>query len=92
MAFQLSPGVEIREFDLTSVIPAIATTPAGYVGLFQWGPADTRVLIETEKQLTDVFGKPDASIDLATDWYVASNFLSYGGALQVVRSVGTSGR
>jgi len=90
MAFQLSPGVEIREFDLTSVIPAIATTPAGYVGLFQWGPADTRVLIETEKQLTDVFGKPDTGIDLATDWYVAANFLSYGGALQVVRSVGTS--
>ena len=89
MAFQLSPGVEIREFDLTSVIPAIATTPAGYVGLFQWGPADTRVLIETEKQLTDVFGKPDTSIDLATDWYVAANFLSYGGALQVVRSVGS---
>lgn len=89
MAFQLSPGVEIREFDLTSVIPAIATTPAGYVGLFQWGPADTRVLIETEKQLTDVFGKPHTSIDLATDWYVAANFLSYGGALQVVRSVGT---
>jgi len=89
MAFQLSPGVEIREFDLTSVIPAIATTPAGYVGLFQWGPADTRVLIETEKQLTDVFGKPDTGIDLATDWYVASNFLSYGGALQVVRSVGS---
>jgi len=89
MAFQLSPGVEIREFDLTSVIPAIATTPAGYVGLFQWGPADTRVLIETEKQLTDVFGKPDTGIDLATDWYVAANFLSYGGALQVVRSVGS---
>ena len=90
MAFQLSPGVEIREFDLTSVIPAIATTPAGYVGLFQWGPADTRVLIETEKQLTDVFGKPHSDIDYATDWYVAANFLSYGGALQVVRAVTAS--
>ena len=89
MAFQLSPGVEIREFDLTSVIPAIATTPAGYAGFFQWGPADTRVLIETEKQLTDIFGKPSANPTYAVDWYVASNFLSYGGALQVVRSVGT---
>ena len=90
MAFQLSPGVEIREFDLTSVIPAIATTPAGYAGFFQWGPADTRVLIETEKQLTDVFGKPYNEATYAIDWYVASNFLSYGGALQVVRAVGAS--
>jgi hypothetical protein len=89
MAFQLSPGVEIREFDLTSVIPAIATTPAGYAGFFQWGPADSRVLIETEKQLTDVFGKPNSVATYAVDWYVASNFLSYGGALQVVRAVGT---
>lgn len=90
MAFQLSPGVEIREFDLTSVIPAIATTPAGYVGFFQWGPADTKVLIETEKQLTDVFGKPYTDVTYAIDWYVASNFLSYGGALQVVRAVSAS--
>lgn len=89
MAFQLSPGVEIREFDLTSVIPAIATTPAGYAGFFQWGPADSRVLIETEKQLTDVFGKPSTDATYAVDWYVASNFLSYGGALQVVRAVGS---
>lgn len=91
MAFQLSPGVEIREFDLTSVIPAIATTPAGYVGFFQWGPADTKVLIETEKQLTDVFGKPYTDVTYAIDWYVASNFLSYGGALQVVRAVSQGG-
>lgn len=91
MAFQLSPGVEIREFDLTSVIPAIATTPAGYAGFFQWGPADTRVLIETEKQLTDIFGKPYKDVNYATDWYVASNFLSYGGALQVVRAVSQGG-
>jgi hypothetical protein len=90
MAFQLSPGVEIREFDLTSVIPAIATTPAGYVGFFQWGPADTKVLIETEKQLSDVFGKPYTDVTYAIDWYVASNFLSYGGALQVVRAVSAS--
>jgi len=89
MAFQLSPGVEIREFDLTSVIPAIATTPAGYVGFFQWGPADQRVLIQTEKQLTDIFGKPHSDSTLATNWFIASNFLSYGGSLQVVRAVGS---
>lgn len=86
MAFQLSPGVEIKEFDLTNVIPAIATTPAGYVGMFQWGPQDQRVLITSEKQLQSVFGTPTTDSTMATSWFVASNFLSYGGALQVVRA------
>jgi phage tail sheath protein FI len=86
MAFQLSPGVEIKEFDLTNVIPAIATTPAGYVGMFQWGPQDQRVLITSEKQLQSVFGSPTTDSTMAISWFVASNFLSYGGALQVVRA------
>jgi phage tail sheath protein FI len=86
MAFQLSPGVEIKEFDLTNVIPAIATTPAGYVGMFQWGPQDQRVLITSEKQLQSVFGTPTTDSTMAISWFVASNFLSYGGALQVVRA------
>jgi len=28
MSFQLSPGVRVREIDLTTVIPAVATTDA----------------------------------------------------------------
>ena len=67
MAFQMSPGVEIREFDLTQVIPTIATTPAGFVGVFQWGPVDKRVLVQTEKQLTSYFGKPLASTGYEID-------------------------
>lgn len=86
MAFQLSPGVEIKEFDLTNVIPAIATTPAGYVGMFQWGPQDQRVLITSEKQLQSVFATPTSDPTMAISWFVASNFLSYGGALQVIRA------
>lgn len=89
MAFQLSPGVEIKEFDLTNVIPAIATTPAGYAGIFQWGPADQKMLITSEKQLQEIFGTPyrgDTSGEYTRCWLVASNFLSYGGALQVVRA------
>jgi len=86
MAFQMSPGVEIREFDLTQVIPTIATTPAGFVGVFQWGPVDKRVLVQTEKQLTSYFGKPLASTGYEIDWFLVSNFLSYGGQLNVVRT------
>ena len=86
MAFQMSPGVEIREFDLTQVIPTIATTPAGFAGVFQWGPVDKRVLVQTEKQLVSYFGKPLASAGYEIDWFLVSNFLSYGGQLNVVRT------
>jgi len=87
MAFQVSPGVQIREFDLTAIVPAVSTTPAAYVGVFQWGPADQRVLINTEKQLETIFRKPINDPYHATSWLLASNFLSYGGNLQIVRNV-----
>ena len=87
MAFQVSPGVQIREFDLTAIVPAVSTTPAGYVGVFQWGPADQRVLVNTEKQLETIFRKPINDPYYASSWLLASNFLSYGGNLQIVRSI-----
>jgi hypothetical protein len=87
MAFQVSPGVQIREFDLTAIVPAVSTTPAAYVGVFQWGPADQRVLVNTEKQLESIFRKPYNQPYYATSWLLAANFLSYGGNLQIVRNV-----
>lgn len=87
MAFQVSPGVQIREFDLTAIVPAVSTTPAAYVGVYQWGPADQKVLVNTEKQLETIFRKPYNQPYYATSWLLASNFLSYGGNLQVVRNV-----
>lgn len=38
MAFQLSPGVNVTEKDLTTIVPTVATTAAGMAGLFEWGP------------------------------------------------------
>ena len=87
MAFQVSPGVQIREFDLTAIVPAVSTTPAAYVGVFQWGPADQKVLVNTEKQLETIFRKPYNQPYYATSWLLAANFLSYGGNLQIVRNV-----
>ena len=40
MAFPISPGVSIREIDLTTGTPAVATSIAAGVGQFVWGPAD----------------------------------------------------
>ena len=85
MAFQLSPGVNISEIDLTTVVPSVATTVGGIAGEFSWGPANTIVTISNELQLVDRFGKPDANS--ANAFFTAANFLSYGSDLKVVRVV-----
>ena len=87
MAFQISPGVNVSEVDLTTVVPAVSTTAGGYAGQFQWGPAGKRTLITSETQLVSVFGKPDGNT--ATSFFSAANFLAYGNNLQVVRAANT---
>jgi phage tail sheath protein FI len=84
MAFQLSPGVNVTEKDLTTIVPAVATTNAGIVGLFKWGPCNKRVLVDSENNLVALFGTPDN--DVYEWWFPAANFLGYGNNLQVVRA------
>lgn len=91
MAFRVSPGVSITEVDLTSVIPAVATTPAGFAGTFKSGPIDEAVTITSEDELKELFGRPDK--DNATQnraFHSAANFLGYGNNLRVVRVADTS--
>ncbi len=85
MAFQVSPGVNVREIDLTTVVPAVSTTVGAIAGVFSWGPAEQRVLVGSETSLTKIFGKPTA--DNFETFYTAANFLAYGNALYVVRAV-----
>ena len=85
MAFQLSPGVLVTEKDLTSVVPAVATTAGGFAGAFEWGPVGQVVTIDSENKLVEVFGKPNSNT--FASFFTAANFLSYGNNLQVVRSV-----
>ena len=88
MAFQLSPGVNVSEVDLTTVVPSVATTVGGFAGNFNWGPVDEIVTINNEVQLVEKFGKPDSNT--YTSFFTSANFLSYGNDLRVVRSVGNS--
>tara|TARA_R110000737_G_scaffold43332_2_gene63824 strand:- start:409 stop:723 length:315 start_codon:yes stop_codon:yes gene_type:complete len=95
MAFQLSPGVNISEVDLTNVTPAVATTEGAIAGVFRWGPTGQRTLITSEKELASRFGKPATyytnEATLASTWtnhetwFSASNFLGYSDALFVTR-------
>ncbi len=59
MAFQVSPGINISEQDLTTVVPNVATAIGAIAGAYQWGPVLERTSITTENNLVDVFGKPD---------------------------------
>ena len=90
MAFQLSPGVNISEVDLTTVVPSVATTIGGLAGAFTWGPVNEITIISNETQLVDRFGKPDANT--FQTFFTAANFLSYGSDLRIVRSIGATAK
>tara|TARA_Y100001938_G_scaffold52910_1_gene74066 strand:- start:5704 stop:7458 length:1755 start_codon:yes stop_codon:yes gene_type:complete len=90
MPFQVSPGVSVVETDLTTIVPTISTTAAGFVGHFSWGPANEVRTISSENELREVYGDPDETN--FTYWFSAANFLRYGSNLQVVRAVGASAR
>ena len=83
MAFQVSPGVEVKEIDATSVIPAVSTSIGGFAGSFNWGPVAEICTVGSESELADKFGTPDDST--AKYFLTAAAFLKYGNALKVVR-------
>jgi phage tail sheath protein FI len=88
MAFQVSPGVNVSEVDLTTIVPAVSTTVAGIAGQFDWGPANTAILISNEKELADTFSVPGANSHVA--FMTAASFLAYGNALYVSRGLSGS--
>lgn len=90
MAFQVSPGVVTKEVDLSSIIPAVSTTVAGYAAQFQWGPADHLVTVDSENNLVSLFGEP--TDDNYKEWFPAANFLGYGSNLRLARYVGDTAR
>lgn len=84
-AKQLSPGVQIREIDLTNFVPTTGTSGGAFVGQFVWGPVDETVLINDSNTLAKIFGTPTDNNFI--DWFSASNFLSYNDNLRIVRVV-----
>ena len=84
MSFLVSPGVSVREVDLTNVVPAVATSVGAIAGAFQKGPVSSVTTITSEVELVRTFGKPNSSNFEA--WFTASNFLQYADNLKVVRA------
>ena len=88
MAFQLSPGVLVKEVDLTLLVPSVSTTAGGFAGVFQWGPTGEVTTVDSEAALVERFGKPNDNT--FTSFFTAANFLSYGNNLQLIRVVDKS--
>ena len=88
MAFQISPGVNYSEVDLTTVVPSVLTTAGAFAGTFKWGPAQKRIQVDSEITLASKFGTPDSNS--ATSFFTAASFLAYGNNLTVVRAANTT--
>ena len=84
MAFQLSPGVLVKEIDLTNIVPAVATSIGAIAAGFPQGPVEEIIPIGSEQELVNFFGKPNS--DNFETWFTAANFLQYGNALRVIRA------
>ena len=83
----VSPGVKVREVDLTKGrIDAVSELVGVIAGPFQKGPISVPTLIETEQDLLETFGKPLNNDGQYEYWLAASSYLSYGGTLRVIRS------
>jgi len=85
MAFPLSPGITSTERDLTTSVPAVATTEGGIALVAHWGPADEPTLVTDPDDMVRKFGKPDSTT--APRWFCAEDFLSSSRALYVVRGL-----
>ena len=88
---QLSPGVLVREVDLTvGRADNVLDNIGAIAGPFAIGPVDEAIDITTENELINVFGKPSQKDAQYEYWMSASSYLSYGGILKVVRTDGST--
>ena len=88
---QLSPGVLVRELDLTvGRVENVVDTTGALAGPFRLGPVEEPIRITSQQQYIDTFGKPISTDRQYEYWMTGSEFLSYGGVLSVTRVDGTT--
>lgn len=90
MAFQVSPGVNTSEIDLTTVVPSVSTSSGALAGPFEWGPVESVRQITNENELASTFGKP--TTNSAYTFFTAASFLAYASDLRVIRAANTGSR
>jgi hypothetical protein len=80
----LSPGVEVKEIDLSLRVDAVSNSIACFGGIFNKGPVGDRFLITSVDSFIDYFGYPTNSN--FNDWYQVYNFLQYANKVWVSRA------
>jgi hypothetical protein len=82
-----SPGIVVREVDLTSGrVNTSSDSVAAQVAPFAKGPVDSPVVIENENDLLNTFGQPYSTDKHYEHWMVASSYLAYGGRMLISRA------
>ncbi len=85
MAFA-SPGVSIKEVDLTATVN-VADQNIGVIAIAaQKGPTDEVTYIASERELVDIFGGPDEYN--YESWFAAATVIQYGGIAAIIRPAG----
>jgi len=85
MSFLVSPGVAVKEIDLTGIVPAVPTTIGAIAGAFEKGPVGSIVRVGSEEELVKNFGEPQSTSNQFETFFTAANFLQYSDQLSVVR-------
>lgn len=83
-SFLVSPGILVKESDLTNVIPTIASSPGATAGQFVWGPVMEPKIVDSANNLVKYFGKPNTAS--ANAFFTSYNFLSYSSNLLLTRA------
>ena len=88
---QLSPGILVREIDLTvGRVDNVVNDIGAIAGPFQLGPIDEPIEVSNQAELLETFGKPLSTDRQYEYWMSGASYLSYGGSLKVVRTDGST--
>ena len=85
----LSPGLEVKELDLSVLASNTGTTNAAFGGRFNKGYAGKVVNVNNVNELIDNFGKPD-NLNF-NQWFQAYYYLQYSSGLYISRAVDENG-
>ncbi len=88
---QLSPGILVREIDLTvGRVDNVVNNIGALAGPFQLGPVDEPIEVSNQAELLEVYGKPLSTDRQYEYWMSGASYLTYGGILKVVRTDGST--
>ena len=82
-----SPGIRVREVDLTvGRVDPSSEKIGGLVAPFAQGPIDLPIVIGSEKDLLETFGKSYSTDKHYEHWMSASSYLAYGAPMRIIRA------